>query len=329
MVKGFVANFIMRRFNLILLAVAAVLLLVMLNGLGWANLGRRLQRVGYYWPLLLAPYGLVNCLWAISWDYLLLHKETRPSLRRIFFLRLAGDSLNQLTPTASIGGEAFRAQRLKALGVPWEEAAASVVIQKSILVLSLVLYVFLGLALSVLAPALDAFRLSVLGPAALILGAASLAFLIVQRRGPCVQGIRLLEKFGLCPAKLKAKEQQLAVLDSCLAGFYKEHPTRGFLAFVLFFLGWLVHGLEVYVIFRLLGHPIDCGLALCLDALVTLVAAMGFMIPASVGVQDCGAILLSLGFNLGAPLGAAFSVMRRFREAFWLSVGLLAAARDK
>ena len=83
------------------------------------------------------------------------------------------------------------------------------------------------------------------------------------------------------------------------------------------------------MIFWLLGHPINYGLALCLDALVTLIASLGFMIPASVGIQDGGAILVSLGFSLGAALGGAFTVMRRIREAFWLSLGLLVVAKKQ
>ena len=90
----------------------------------------------------------------------------------------------------------------------------------------------------------------------------------------------------------------------------------------------MIHGVEVYLIFWLLDHPVSWSLALCLDALTVLFAALGFMIPASVGVQDGGTILVSLGFNLGATLGAAFTIMRRIREAFWLSVGLLVVARE-
>ena len=96
-----------------------------------------------------------------------------------------------------------------------------------------------------------------------------------------------------------------------------------------FLLGWLVHALEVCLIFWLLGHPIGFGTALCLDALSQLVAGLGFMIPASLGVQDGGNILLALGFNLGSTLGAGFSILRRFREVFWLLLGLLVAAREK
>jgi len=60
-----------------------------------------------------------------------------------------------------------------------------------------------------------------------------------------------------------------------------------------------------------------------------LFTALGFFIPAAVGVQEGGNILLALGFYLGFTLGAAFSVLRRIREAFWLSLGLLVVWREK
>ncbi len=316
----------MRRFNLILLIVGIVFLYWMLKQLGWVSLGLYFLHVGYYWPLLLVPYGLVNYLGAVSWSYLLPDRATRPSLGRLFLLHLAGESLNQLTPTASMGGEPYKALRLKAGGVPWEQATASVVIQKGILVLSLVLYIFLGLALTACISNINASRLGLPSLAALVLGVACLLFLIAQRRSPCVSALRLLGKCGLCPKKLKDKEQELSDLDSCLAGFYDKHPGRAFLSFVLLLMSWILHGVEVCMIFWLLGHPISFGLALCLDALVTLFASLGFMIPASLGVQDGGAILVSLGFSLGAALGGAFTIMRRIREAFWLSMGLLVVA---
>jgi hypothetical protein len=86
---------------------------------------------------------------------------------------------------------------------------------------------------------------------------------------------------------------------------------------------------EAYLIFWLMGHPINFCLALCLDALSQLIAGLGFMIPASLGVQDSGNILLSLGFRLGSTLGAGFSIARRFREAFWLLLGLVVVVREK
>jgi uncharacterized membrane protein YbhN (UPF0104 family) len=271
----------------------------------------------------------VNWLEAVSWHYLLLDPHTRPSLSRLFWLRLAGEALNQLTPTASLGGEAFKAARLTHAGVSFPDATASVVIHKGILVLSLVLYIVMGLALApwLLPEAASHLGLLTLGAGAL--GAAGIAFLIIQVRNPCGVSMRLLDKLGVCPAALKAREGSLNGLDARLATFYREHPGRCVLAFTLFFLSWVLHGVEVYVMFQALGHPISWPLALCLDALAMLFTALGFFIPAAVGVQEGGNILLALGFRLGAALGAAFSVLRRLREAFWLSLGLLVVAREK
>ena len=70
-------------------------------------------------------------------------------------------------------------------------------------------------------------------------------------------------------------------------------------------------------------------LAVCLDALAMLFTAMGFFIPAALGVQDGGNVLLALGFHLGATLGAAFSILRRLREAFWMGLGLLLAVQER
>jgi uncharacterized protein (TIRG00374 family) len=319
----------LRRLNLILLTVAIIFFVWILNEVGWDKLGRHLRQVGWYWPVLLLPYGLVNWLEAVSWKYILIDLPEKTSLSRLFWLRLGGEALNQLTPTASLGGEPFKAARLRASGVPLDAATASVVIHKGILVLSLALYIFLGLALAplYLPAAVAHFKFLSLG--ALVLAIAGFAFVAVQRHGPCASGVRLLTRLGWCPGILKEKEEFLADLDCAMSRFYREHPGRMSLAFTLFFLSWLLHAVEVYLMFWVLGHPISWGLAICLDALAMLFTALGFFIPAAVGVQEGGNILLALGFNLGFNLGAAFSVLRRLREAFWLSLGLLVVWREK
>ena len=320
----------MRRFNLVLLAVSALVLFLSLRGIEWSRLAHSFLQGMRYWPLLLVPYGMTCYLWAAAWNCILAGTTGAPPLRRLFFLRLAGESLNQLTPTASLGGEPFKALRLHALGVSWHEATASLVIHKALMVTGLVLYILLSLALipSVLPgipPHLAAF--SCLGT--LLLAGSAAAFVVLQRRNPCMSLLRLLTRFGICPAVLRAREAELCALDQSLAGFYRDHSAAGLLALAFAILGWLAHAVEVCLIFWLLGHPIGFGLALCLDALSQLVAGLGFMIPVSLGVQDGGNILLSLGFNLGSTLGAGFSILRRFREACWLLLGLLVVAWEK
>lgn len=319
----------MRKINLVLLGLALLFFFWMLHQVGWPTIWQHLLEIGWWWPVVLVPYGLVNWLESISWKLLLPSPNHHPSLVRLFRLRLAGEALNTLTPTAGLGGEPFKAARLAASGVSWQEATASVVIHKGITVLSLALYIILGLVLVPFLLSLSSSLVWLLSAGAALLAVAALLFIFLQGRDPCVQGIRLLERFNLCPRRLKEKESELESLDAQMAAFYREHPGRGLLSLVLFFVAWLTHAIEVYLIFWLLGNPISAGLAVCLDALAMLFTAMGFFIPVSLGIQDGGNILLALGFNLGATLGAAFSIIRRLREAFWMGLGLIFAAQEK
>jgi uncharacterized protein (TIRG00374 family) len=318
-----------RLVNLILLLVASVFFVWILNEVGWGTLGHYLWQVGWYWPLLLLPYGVVNLLESWAWKYIILNPPANLTVGRLFWLRLGGESLNQLTPTASLGGEPFRATRLQAIGVPLEVASASVVIMKGILVLSLTLYIFTGLALAPIYLPQAAKHMLLLCLAALGLAALGITFVVVQGREPCGNSFRFLHRRGWLPHCLKEQEGFLGDLDTAMSQFYRQYPARAVLVFFMFFLSWLLHAVEVYIIFWLLDHPISWGLAVCMDSLAMLFTALGFFIPASMGVQEGGNILLALGFNLGFDLGAAFSILRRIREAFWLSLGLLVVWREK
>jgi len=319
----------LRLVNLILLLIASVFFVWILNEVGWDTLGQYLRQVGWYWPLLLLPYGVVNWLEAWSWKYILVDTPAKTTVARLFWLRLGGEALNQLTPTASLGGEPFKASRLRTDGVPLEVASASVVIMKGILVLSLVLYIFVGLALAPIYLPEAAKHMLLLCLAALGLAAAGIIFVIVQGREPFGNSFRFLSRRGWLPHFLRDHEGFLGDLDTAMSQFYRQYPYRALLAFTLFFFSWMLHAVEVYLMFWLLGHPISWGMAVCLDALAMLFTALGFFIPAAMGIQEGGNILLALGFKLGFDLGAAFSILRRIREAFWLCLGLVVVWREK
>lgn len=319
----------MGRLNTILLLLAVFFFYGMLKQVGWGSLEQYFHQVGYPGLLVFLPYGIMNFLTSLAWRLLLVDSAASISVGKLFWLRLGGESLNQLTPTASLGGEPFKAIRLKDNGVPWQEATASLIIHKGLMVMSLVLYIFLSLTLVPFVVPDGGVRFGALLSCAAVLTGAALAFVILQHRNPCMLMIRGLERWGRCPAFLKAREAELAGLDAAMAGFYKQNPGKGILAFLLLFLAWLVQGAEVYLIFHLLGQPVTWQIALCLDALAMIFTALGFMIPVQLGVQDGGNVLLTLGFRLGAAVGLAFSIMRRIREAFWLLVGLVVVTWER
>lgn len=316
----------LHRFNLALLALSALFLCFALGGTRWGELFSSLAAAGRLLPLLLLPYAVTSFLWTVSWSVLLAGAPA-PSLGRLYLLRLAGESLNQLTPMASFGGEPLKAQLLHAEGVGWQDAAASLAAHKAVTALSLALYILSAISLlPALLPRLPLPLAAAGWGGVFLLGGGALGFLWLQRRNPCSSLVRLLQRLSLCPAALLSRQDDLAAFDAALSEFYLKRKKAAIFSFVLFLLGWAMHALELYLLFRVLGHPIPLELALCLDGLSQLASALGFMIPASAGVQDAGNVALALVLELGATLGAGFSILRRMREACWLLAGLLAGA---
>ncbi len=316
----------MAKLRLLLTAAGAAVLVWMLHRVGFAAIGENLRLVGWGWPLVLLPYFLVNLLSALAWKATIHPYPARLSLWRLFFYRLAGEAVNTTTPTAGVGGEPLKALLLEKHGVPLTAASASVVITKGVQALGLVIYACLGLALAPFLLTLPADWLVGLLLGALGLGLACIFFVLVQERGLGRLGVSLLRRLRLLPRVLQEKEEAIERFDARMQAFYREKRRYFYGALGLNVLAWLCHGLEVYAIFFLLARPLKLISSWCLDSLSMLIAGLAFMIPANLGVQDGGIILLALGFQLGALLGATVSVIRRLREVFWALVGLAALA---
>ncbi len=319
----------MAKVRILLIIIASVFLVWMFQAVGWKEVVHHLRLVGWYWPLILLPYLLVNLLDALSWLCCFDSPPIGVTVRYLFFNRLAGEAVNVLTPLASLGGEPVKALMLQKEGVTLTNATASLVISKGILVLSMVLYILVGLSLAPFLFKLSSAWLLFLLVAALVLGIGALGFVLLQKHGLCQMGMAILERCKFLPRFLKEKEASLCRLDAQMSTFYRHHIRKFWFALGLSFLGWIVHGLEVYIIFHLLGQPINLLTSLCLDALATLIGGLAFFIPGNLGVQDGGNVLLTIGLQLGALMGATFSIIRRLREGFWLAVGLVVLAYER
>ena len=66
--------------------------------------------------------------------------------------------------------------------------------------------------------------------------------------------------------------------------------------------GWAVGGLEIYIVVRLSGIPVDLGTSFVLEALSTAVRFATFMIPGSLGALEGGNVAAFALFGLpGRP----------------------------
>jgi uncharacterized protein (TIRG00374 family) len=264
----------------------------------------------------IVPYALVAWLHVVAWRFVLPWPPV--PLARLFAVRLAGEALNEAA--VSVGGEPVKAYLLRP-SVPLVEGAASLVIDKTAITASQVLFLAVGLALALAQLALPAHVLAAMVGLLAIQVLAVGLFVLVQWGGALGWLLRLLERFGR-----GARLAGLVRLDRALVASYRERPGRIVACVLVHLVGWVVGSLEVYLTLRWLAVDASLADALVLDAFATGVKFMGFAVPGALGVLEGGFMLAFGALGLGGGLGLSFGLIRRLRLIVWGALGLLALA---
>ncbi|EKD42394.1 MAG: hypothetical protein ACD_73C00179G0001, partial [uncultured bacterium] len=247
---------------------------------------------------------------------------THVSFWHLLGIKLAGESVNNVTPVSFMGGDPVRLYMMQKK-MPAALSAASVVLDRTIISLAVIPFVMLGLIVA-------SFRLNL--PSSwelafplltLLMGALVWFFIHHQKKGLFDFLSRVLSSLGF--KKHLAEEIQIKIeeIDTHIAQFYSHHPRR-FLA-VLFwhFMARLCGVFEIYLISLLLHIPLGLTGALLLATLTILVNMVFVFIPGSLGVLEgaYGALFLVMGLN--PAYGIGIQLVRRMRTILWVFIGFL------
>lgn len=283
----------------------------------WAHLSSLSWRLG----VLMLPEALGNLLDGAGWRYAF--PGRLPGLGPATTIRLAGEAVNDTTPTGQLGGDALKAWLATQARVPLREGLVAAVVGKTALVASQVAFMAVGLALVWNQP--DTASWLRTGLAALVVAGllATAGFLGAQASGLFRAGSRALDWLGLS-GRLSAAARQL---DGDLRAYYRERQARLVAATALHFLGWLAGVLDVWLGLRFLGAPVTLGTALVIEAGATGARSVGFLVPGSLGVQEGALVGLVAAVGLPPSVGLALGVVRRIRDTLWdlIGYGCLAA----
>jgi glycosyltransferase 2 family protein len=271
--------------------------------------------------ILVFPACVAVVLDALAWRFTFLSPPR--SFGRLVGVRLAGDAVNRITPTASVGGDLVKALLLRP-GVPLWDAMASIVADKTTSVTAQVLLLVAGLLVALLVVPVSATVLTVMGVAAIVEALCVAGFVAVQLRSVVGRGGRLLARLRI-PV---SPERQAAFdgTDRALRRLYSEHGLGLLTSTVCHFAGAALGALELYLFVRFLDVPISVSSAFAIAALGTAVKFFSFMVPASLGALEGGNVAIFSAFGLGPAAGLTYTLGRRLREIVWVAAGLLASS---
>jgi hypothetical protein len=88
-------------------------------------------------------------------------------------------------------------------------------------------------------------------------------------------------------------------------------------------LGWLAGGIELWLAFLVLGHPVGLAEAIILESLGQSVRSAGFLIPGGLGVQEGGILMSGIWLGLAPEIVLAAALLKRARELVYGVPGLI------
>ena len=297
-----------------------LLLAALVYQAGPARLAGHLEALGPWAPVIFIPYAVAAAFDAAGWRATFV--SLRPSFWLLYVVRLVGEALNSITPAAYMGGEPVKAYVLHRFGVPLTDAATSVILAKTALTIAQIAFVILGLALFFLARGATALDVALLA-GAIAMGAAVTALLVRwQQRGLVGSLVRLARKILRRAQFLVRLEERAPAIDERLRSFYRDRKLDACASVVWHLLGWIAGGGEVFAIMLLIGHPVSWRDAIVIEALAQPARLIGLVVPATLGVQEAGGMLIFRMLGLAPELGLALMLLKRVREIGYSVLGL-------
>jgi putative membrane protein len=290
---------------------------------GAAQVAHAMLVVGW-WLIPITLFHLVPLVFsALSWRELV-PAASRPATITIVWIRWIRESINSLLPVASIGGDVASVRLVHLQGVPGAQAAASMVVDTTIGVVTQLIFVLSGVGL-LLMRSTERGTLVVAGIVSIGTGIffiAIAAFVLFQHRG-LFAGFTKFARRLLPERWLSGFAASASAIDDAVVATYRSGPVM-LRANLLRLIGWAAGAGEVWLVMLSLGHPLSLVDAFILESLSSGVRAAAFMVPGALGALEGSFVLFGALFGLPADTALAISLSKRVRELALGVPGLLA-----
>jgi putative membrane protein len=302
-----------------LVGLGIVILLVAWQGV--ATVADRLAGAGWgiFLVALFIPPDLL--LRTASWQ-LLFAPGRAPRFADTAFAMWIGSSVNFLLPVATVGGEFVKARMLALRSVRGVDAAASVVLDKTVQAMSVLAWALIGIAILALVVPADEPMVTAayIGAALMAFGIAG--FVVIQNIGAFAIVARPAARLS-SNVRWRSLIDGAGDLDAVIRSLYRQPGAIAASTCLRLAKRALMAG-EVWMIAWLLGYPIGLEQAVMLNSLVVALRSAAFGVPGGLGVQEGGYVMVGALVGLPPDVMLAISLATRLGELIEGLPGLLA-----
>ncbi len=258
--------------------------------------------------LIVAWQLLIFMILGIAWDVLTQNGPNR-TLWTFVWGRMVRDSAANCLPFSQLGGFVFGARAVTLLGIPWPVATASTVVDVTAEFLAQIAFTALGIVVLVVRQP----HSTLATPLELGLGvavAACVGFIVVQRGAGSI-----FARIGsrIAARRLGGAQERVDAVQAQMTAIWGR-PLRLALCWAGHLVGWIATGVAGWIAYRMIGVPLDIEAALAIEALLSALAALAFLVPVNAGVQEAGYAGLGAIFGVPPELSLSVSLIRRARD---------------
>ena len=295
--------------------------------------------LGWKIPLLVIPTFVATLSETLGWWMAFPRLDFRVRFRPLLAVRLMTDAVMLGLPSGAVISESLQPYLLKRrCGVPFEVGIIAGFGRKFLVVLSHGL--FLGLSVLLAWPLLQKASRAAIGrgglPLLLLAGsgvliAAAGVSVALGVHGQVAEKVRrILNRLGgrWIGNWLERNALRFQAADRHLASFFTVKPAGLVPPVLCYLFSWLARAVETFLFLHLLGVDVQMVAAMVIETSLILVRAMAVPVPAGLGVQDAGYVLSlkGLGVQDATTVGAAFVLLKRGKDLFWIAFGFLLLA---
>ena len=256
---------------------------------------------------------------AMAWRRLFTGAQ-RPDLRVLALAVWVRESVNGILPVARVGGEIVAYRMVRRSAVSRAEAAASLVADMALSIVSQSAFAFVGLGVLLAAGRTSTMTTQLLAAAAglLVLGGG---FIAVQRAGTLAAMTRVVARAIARPLQSTVRTSHR--IDRAIRAVYgRRSDVTACVAWQL--AGWITGAGEIWLALHFLGQPRDVYDAIAIEALIQAISSAAFVVPGALGIQEGGFVLVGAALGLDATTSLALAAARRLRDVIVFIPGLLA-----
>jgi len=249
----------------------------------------------------------------------LIDEAKPPKLWLLYRLRWVRESANALLPVAQIGGDFVRARLLAQRGTPLRLAVGSCMVDLSIEMAAQIVFTLLGVGLLLWGPHMGNVIPLAIGTTAAG-GLIAVSFMASQRYGLFKVVEPLIARFA--GGEKWAFLGELTGLNEAVVAIYRQ-PRRVWTSGGHHLISWALGAVETLVAMKILGIDATLREAVIIEGLGQAVRGLAFFVPAALGVQEGGYLLICAMFGISPQDALALSLIRRIRELLLGVPGLI------